>query len=173
MEEFRDGSATGFFELSSASPCEMNVVDYGLIITFQLVPIFLIPLKPCVTLLIENIERLVAKLGKFSAPASPALYGFVFKYLANDVNLLAFVNLVPDTLKNLPKGRTVRIGTTHQARNVFKAHVTHLQLFVVQAMQAPRALNLMPLESVVYFFDSELLGVCPELGLRPQRPAAI
>src|SRR5262245_51319493 len=58
------------------------------------------PHGPAVLLLVEDEQRLVAELRELGAPAGAALDGAVGEDLADDVDLLAAVHLVPDALQD-------------------------------------------------------------------------
>src|SRR5689334_11568588 len=76
-EEFVDGAASILFELARARAGDVYVGDAGELIAFEPYPVAVIPVEPGVLLLVEDVERLVAELGEFRAPAGAALDRFV------------------------------------------------------------------------------------------------
>jgi hypothetical protein len=76
------------------------------------------PPKPFLFLLIEDEERLVAKLCEFRAPSRAALNGIVLEDLADYVDLLAAVDLVPDRLQDFSKQRGLAVVAVHEAADV-------------------------------------------------------
>ena len=59
------------------------------------------PREPAVLFLIEHVQRLVAQLGELGAPARSAAHRPVVEDRADDVNLLAVVDLIPERLQDL------------------------------------------------------------------------
>ena len=73
----------------------------------------LAPYIPAVLLLIENIERLVADLGKLRAQTGTAAHRVVLHDLADNVDFLTIVDLVPDALQYLAENRRLGLGAVH------------------------------------------------------------
>src|SRR5688572_23035729 len=90
------------------------------------------PAIPAVAILVEDVERLVAQLREFRAPARAAAHGIVVLNRADDVDLLAVVHLIPQRLQDLPERRPFRVPAAHQLRDVLEADVAGEQLFVVE-----------------------------------------
>src|SRR4029077_6265417 len=84
---------------------------------------------------------------------------------SDDVNLLAVVDLVPKCLENSANRGSVRVTPVHQARHVFEADITGLQLFMIQDAHAAVPHDRVALERKVHFVDAVALGARTELGL--------
>src|SRR5205085_3277871 len=125
-EEVVDGAAAILFELPRACACEVCMGDGRQLIAREPGPVALVPLEPRVLPLVEDVERLVAELGELRAPARAALDRLVFEYLADDVNLLALIDLIPDALQDFAERRAVGVAAVHQPRDVFEADVAGL-----------------------------------------------
>ena len=89
--------------------------------------VYVAPTEPAVALLVEDEERLVAELGELGAPAGAALDGVVGQDLADDVDLLPVVHLVPDRLQHLLEERRVGIRAVHELADVREADVAVLR----------------------------------------------
>src|SRR5262245_19191026 len=94
-----------------------------------------IPLEPGVLVLIEHEQRLVAQLGELRAPARSAANGLIRLNGADDVDLLAAIDLIPDALEDLAERRRVGIAAVHQPRYVREAHFAGGQLLVIEHAQ--------------------------------------
>src|SRR5713101_59025 len=80
------------------------------------------PAEPGVLVLVEDRERLIAQLRELGAPPRPAAHRPVVQDRADDVDLLAAVDLVPERLEDLPERRAVAVAAVHQLRDVLEAH---------------------------------------------------
>src|SRR5688500_4735470 len=150
----------------------MGLANNGLVAFLMFDPFLLIPGKPGVALLVEDMQGLIAELGELGAPAGAAFNGFVFQDLADDKDLLAVIDLIPDALQEFTQRRTVGITAVHQPRDIFEADVTILQLFVVENADAAPAHHLMSVKGKIDFFNTDPLGVGAELRLRALGAAA-
>src|SRR2546423_13923689 len=93
-EEVADGATAIRFELARASAAEVDMLDDRQRVAREFHPVALIPLEPGVLRLVEDVERLVAELGKLRAPPGAGFDGFVFEDFAEDVKLLPLVDVV-------------------------------------------------------------------------------
>ena len=100
-------------ELSRARSGEVRMGDHGSIVA-TIFPVAPRPFEPAVLLLIEDEKRLVAQLGELGAPAGSATHGAIVENDADDVDLLAVVDLVPECLQHPANCRTVRVAAVHQ-----------------------------------------------------------
>src|SRR5512134_1453888 len=126
------------------------------------------PLEPAIAVLVEDEERLVAELGELRPPAGAALDGVIGEDLADHVDLLAAVHLVPDALEHLLEERTVGVGAMHEPAHVGETHVAVPELGAGEHPDAPRPAVAMTLEGEVDLLDAVALGRRAELGLRPR-----
>ena len=120
---------------------------------------------PGLALLIKDVQRLVAQLGKFSAPAGTTLDGVVVENLAHDEDLLALIDLVPDRLQHLAKGGTLAVAPMHQLRHVGQADITAGQFFVIEDPQPACAHMVVALERKIHLLDAQPLRIGAKLGL--------
>src|SRR4051794_25435855 len=97
-EELLHGAATVLLEEPRAAAGEARMTDHRRRNRF---PRIAGPAAPAVALLVEHEQRLVAELRELGAPAGAALHRVVGKDLADDVDLLRVVHLVPDALQHL------------------------------------------------------------------------
>src|SRR5215813_11728342 len=81
------------------------------------------PSLPAVLLLVEHVERLVTELGELGAPPGATAHGAVREHRADDVDLLAVVDLVPERLQDLPNRLGFRVTAVHQPRYVLETDV--------------------------------------------------
>src|SRR5262245_27746928 len=130
------------------------------------------PLEPAVLFLIEDEQRLVAQLRELRAPPRSAAHRAVVEDDADDVDLLAVVDLIPERLQDLPDRGAVGVAAVHQPGHVFEAHVAALQLFVIQHADAARADVLVPVEREVDFLDAVPFRARAELRLGAGRATA-
>ena len=121
------------------------------------------PAKPAVLLLVEHAQRLVAQLRELGPPSRPAAHRAVVNDGADDVDLLAVVDLVPQRLQHLSDRGAVGVPAVHQAREVLEAHVAGLQLLVIEHADAAAAGLGVPVEREVDFLDAVALGTGAEL----------
>ena len=92
--------------------------------------------------------------------------------IADDVDLLAVVDLIPERLQDLADRRAVGVAAVHQPRHVLEADVAGLQLFVVEHADAAVARHRVAVEREVHFLDAVALGARAELRLGAGRAAA-
>src|SRR5262245_55370901 len=144
----------------------MNMLDDRFVVLFPLNPTTFVPGKPLAALLIENMEGLVAEFGELGAPPSTTLDCLVLENLANNVNLLPVIDLVPDALKDFAKHRTVGVASVHQTRQILHTDVSSLQLLMIEYPQSTMSECLVAFEGKIDFFDSKPLRVDAELGFR-------
>src|SRR3989440_6356529 len=111
-EELFDRPSSGVVQEARSRAAELRVTDDQLA---RLLPGGAVPAKPFLLLLIEDEERLVAELREFRTPARAALDGIVLENLADDVDLLAVVDLVPDRLQHLSKQPALAVVAEHEA----------------------------------------------------------
>ncbi len=153
---------------------EVNVLDHRFVAAAARDPgrRLAIPLEPAVLVLIEDEQRLVAQLRELRAPAGAAAHGLIRLDGADDVDLLAVVDLIPDALQDLAEGRRVGIAAIHQPRDVGEADFAGGELFVIEDAQSARAHRLVAVEREVDFLDAEALGAGTELRFGAQGAAA-
>ena len=113
-------------------------------------------------LLIEDEERLVTELGELRAPAGAAANGLIRLDRADDVDLLAVVDLIPDALQDLAERRRIRVAAIHEPRHIREAHFARRKLLVIEHAQAARARRLVAIEREIDFLDAEALGAGAE-----------
>ena len=135
-------------------------------------PFIAAPPEPEVLFLVEHVHRLVAQLGEFGAPSGPAAHGPIVEDRANDVDLLAAVDLVPQCLQDFADSRAVGVSTMQEPPEVLQAHVAGLQLLVIQHADAPVPCDVVALEGEVDFIDSTSFSAGAELCLSARRAAA-
>src|SRR5262249_53985072 len=100
-------------------------------------------------------------------PPGATAHGAVREHRADDVDLLAVVDLVPERLQDLPNRLGFRVTAVHQPRYVLETDVAGQQLLVVEHAHSARAAHWMRVEREVHFLDA--------LALRPlaeSRPGA-
>ena len=170
-EQLLDRAAAVVLELPRAGAGEVRVRDHRRVGPATL-PVGARPLEPAVLLLIEDEERLVAQLRELRAPARSAAHGPVVEDRADDVDLLAVVDLIPERLQDLPDRRAVGVAPVHQPRHVLEADVAGLQLLVIEHADAAAARLLVTVEGEVHLLDAVAFGAGAELGLGPGSGAA-
>ena len=92
----------------------MNVLDDGFVTFLPFGPTAFVPGKPLAALLVEDVERFVTELGEFRAPSGTTFYSSVVQNLADNVDLLSMVDLMPNALEDFSEHRTVGIAPIHQ-----------------------------------------------------------
>src|SRR5262245_12792812 len=144
----------------------MDMLDDRFVALFPLNPTTFVPGKPLAAFLVENMEGFVAKFGELGTPSSTTLDCLVLQNLADNVNLLPVIDLVPDALKDFSKHRTVSVASVHQTRQILQTDVSSLQLLMIEHPQSTVSECLVAFEGKVDFFDSKPLRVDAELGFR-------
>src|SRR5439155_11417223 len=155
------------------STSEMWMCDHrGVVGAPLLLPIGAGPGKPGILLLVENKQRLVAELRELRAPPGAALHRAVVQHGADDVNLLAVVDLIPNRLKDSSDRRRIAVSPIHQAGDVLEADIARFQFFVVEDTYASVPIDLVAIEREIDFLDAMLFGANAECGLGAGRAAA-
>src|SRR5688572_8448522 len=95
------------------------------------------PSEPLVPTLSKHEQRLITKLRKFGSPTGTAFNGIVLQDLADDIDFLAAVYLVPDALQDFSHQYRVVVLAIHQSADVFETHVAVLQFLMGQYPDAP------------------------------------
>src|SRR5207244_6267168 len=111
------------------------------------------------------------ELREFSAPTRAALDGIVVEDLADDVDVLAVVDLEPDRLQHLSKQRTLAVVAVHEAADVRQAHVAALELRMGQHTDATGARIRVAIEREVHLLHAVALGSGTECRLGALRGA--
>ena len=88
------------------------------------------PSKPLIATLSKDKQRLVAEFCEFRSPTSSTLDRVVLQDVADHVDFLTVVNLMPDTLQDSPHQDRVVILAIHEPADVFKADVALLQFLM-------------------------------------------
>src|SRR5581483_8300012 len=103
------------FQRASPGAGEMRTRDERSVRGAALLPVLAGPREPAILVLIEHVQLLVTKLGKLRAPSRAAADGAILLHGADDVNLLAAVDLIPDRLKDPSNRGRIGIPPVHQA----------------------------------------------------------
>jgi hypothetical protein len=172
-EEFPDGPAAVFFQEARPGPREPDAPDPGLPGLLHFLPTVLGPPEPPVGILVEDEDRLIAELCELGAPTRPAPDGSVLQDLADHVDLLPGVDLVPDRLEHLPDPGGVRIGPVHQPGDVGEAHVPVAELFGGQDPDPPGPGDVISRKRKVGLPDPEPLRLDAELVFGPVGASAV
>ena len=153
-------------------PVKCGCVITGAVASLQRLPGVAGPAEPAVAILIEDVERLVAQLGELGAPAGAAAHRAVLLDGADDVDLLAVVDLIPERLQHLPQRRPLGVAPMHQPGDVLQADVAGQQFLVIEHAHAAMAVDLVAVEGEVHFLDAVTLGAGAERGFGARRAAA-
>jgi hypothetical protein len=122
---------------------KVRVRDRGAIGRAECLPRGAVPFEPAVLVLVEDVQRLVAKLRKLGAPAGAAPHRVVREDRADDVDFLTGVHLIPQRLEDLPNGCTLGVPPVHELRDVLQADVAGSELFMIEhAHAAPPDMDL-------------------------------
>src|SRR5436190_23653989 len=128
LEELGDRFASVFVQMPRARAREVRVRDRRLFGGREFLPVAAGPFEPAVLVLIEDEQRLVAELRELRTPARAPADRLVVEDRADDVDLLAVVDLIPERLQHLADRRRVGIAPVHQLRHVLEAHVAVREL---------------------------------------------
>src|SRR5687767_13628615 len=101
--------------MSCPGASEVLVPDHRLLGARSLFPLDTGPVEPAALLLVEYVKRLITQLGEFRRPPRPAANGVVVEDHADDIDLLAAVDLIPQRLQDLADGGAVGVTPVHQA----------------------------------------------------------
>jgi hypothetical protein len=155
LEEIIDGGGAVGFENASSGAGDLGMGDLGIGDRF---PCLAGPALPFAGFLVENEQGFVAQLCELGSPAGAALDRAVFQYLADDLDFLAVVDLVPDALQDFPEDWGIGKRSVHQLADVRQADIALLQFLVRQYADTSCPGIAVSLECKVDLFDAVSFG---------------